>query len=124
MIGTLPITLQITYQLHYLSKPVFFLVLIAVTPKHCNRCGRPLIKYLYQYIYRAQTFNVAYGTMLLFQVSNNLSHMYSEMIFKHGFVHCDPHPGNVLVRKTSRHNAQIVLLDHGLYTVSKYNIHI
>ena len=53
-----------------------------------------------------------------FQVSNNLSHIYSEMIFKHGFVHCDPHPGNVLVKRTSQQNAQIVLLDHGLYTVS------
>ncbi|XP_067941675.1 aarF domain-containing protein kinase 1-like [Watersipora subatra] len=50
------------------------------------------------------------------EVSNNLSHMYSEMIFKHGFVHCDPHPGNVLVKRTSKHNAEIVLLDHGLYT--------
>ena len=53
-----------------------------------------------------------------YQVSNNLSAIYSEMIFEHGFVHCDPHPGNVLVKKTPNHNAQIVLLDHGLYTVS------
>lgn len=42
------------------------------------------------------------------------------MIFVNGFVHCDPHPGNVLVRKhpgTGR--AEIVLLDHGLYQVEE-----
>lgn len=33
------------------------------------------------------------------------------MIFKHGFVHCDPHPGNVLVMR----NGGIALLDHGVY---------
>lgn len=44
--------------------------------------------------------------------------MYSEMIFVSGFVHCDPHPGNVLVRKCPRSNkTEIVLLDHGLYQV-------
>ena len=41
------------------------------------------------------------------------------MIFKFGYVHCDPHPGNVLVRKDrATGRPQIVLLDHGLYTVS------
>lgn len=44
--------------------------------------------------------------------------MYSEMIFVNGFVHCDPHPGNVLVRKCPKSNkTEIVLLDHGLYQV-------
>uniref|UniRef100_A0A8C9RS18 AarF domain-containing protein kinase 1 n=1 Tax=Scleropages formosus TaxID=113540 RepID=A0A8C9RS18_SCLFO len=52
------------------------------------------------------------------EISRNLGKMYSEMIFVHGFVHCDPHPGNVLVRKSPRGNkAEIVLLDHGLYQV-------
>lgn len=40
------------------------------------------------------------------------------MIFVNGFVHCDPHPGNVLVRKCPKSNkTEIVLLDHGLYQV-------
>ena len=39
------------------------------------------------------------------------------MIFVHGYVHCDPHPGNVLVKQTSN-GLQIVLLDHGLYQVT------
>ncbi|XP_037551401.1 aarF domain-containing protein kinase 1 isoform X2 [Nematolebias whitei] len=50
------------------------------------------------------------------KISENLGKMYSEMIFVHGFVHCDPHPGNVLVRKCPRsQKTEILLLDHGLY---------
>ncbi|XP_077421357.1 aarF domain-containing protein kinase 1 isoform X2 [Vanacampus margaritifer] len=52
------------------------------------------------------------------EISENLGKMYSEMIFIHGFVHCDPHPGNVLVRKCQKSKkAEIILLDHGLYQV-------
>ncbi|XP_033498900.1 aarF domain-containing protein kinase 1 isoform X3 [Epinephelus lanceolatus] len=52
------------------------------------------------------------------EISENLGKMYSEMIFVHGFVHCDPHPGNVLVRKCTQSNkTEIILLDHGLYQV-------
>ncbi|GIL72531.1 hypothetical protein Vretimale_4271 [Volvox reticuliferus] len=39
---------------------------------------------------------------------------FNEMIFAHGYVHCDPHAANMLVRKVDGH-AQLVLLDHGLY---------
>ncbi|KAI8082619.1 ABC1 family-domain-containing protein [Gilbertella persicaria] len=54
------------------------------------------------------------------QVSNELTRVFSEMIFLHGFVHCDPHPGNVFIRpaknpKYSKYNFDLVLLDHGLY---------
>ena len=48
------------------------------------------------------------------EVSENLGKLYSEMIFVQGYVHCDPHPGNVLVKKTDK-GTQIVMLDHGLY---------
>lgn len=59
-------------------------------------------------------------TSLLFQISRHLGKMYSEMIFVNGFVHCDPHPGNVLVRKQpDTGKAEIVLLDHGLYQVGE-----
>lgn len=45
------------------------------------------------------------------------------MIFSNGFVHCDPHPGNVLIRPGKNANKksvndndfEVVLLDHGLY---------
>lgn len=49
------------------------------------------------------------------EVSNRLGQLYSEMIFVQGYVHCDPHPGNLLVRRGSR-GPTLVLLDHGLYT--------
>jgi aarF domain-containing kinase len=52
------------------------------------------------------------------EVSEKIGRLYSEMIFGHGFVHCDPHPGNLLVRKTDQNQTEIILLDHGLYTVS------
>eukprot|EP00817_Percolomonadidae_sp_ATCC50343_P006050 CAMPEP_0117430312 /NCGR_PEP_ID=MMETSP0758-20121206/9833_1 /TAXON_ID=63605 /ORGANISM="Percolomonas cosmopolitus, Strain AE-1 (ATCC 50343)" /LENGTH=361 /DNA_ID=CAMNT_0005218169 /DNA_START=672 /DNA_END=1754 /DNA_ORIENTATION=+ len=41
----------------------------------------------------------------------------SEMAFDHGFIHADPHPGNVFVRPRpgAPHKPQLVLLDHGLY---------
>ncbi|NP_001085405.1 aarF domain-containing protein kinase 1 precursor [Xenopus laevis] len=52
------------------------------------------------------------------KVSHALGKLYSEMIFVHGFVHCDPHPGNVLVRQNPENCApEIILLDHGLYQV-------
>ncbi len=52
------------------------------------------------------------------QVSLKLGQMYSEMIFLQGYIHCDPHPGNVLVRAGQGGGAEIILLDHGLYSVS------
>lgn len=48
-------------------------------------------------------------------VSDRLTKAYSEMIFLHGFVHCDPHPGNILVRPAYKGGFELVLLDHGLY---------
>eukprot|EP01104_Vermistella_antarctica_P009731 TRINITY_DN2521_c0_g1_i2.p1 TRINITY_DN2521_c0_g1~~TRINITY_DN2521_c0_g1_i2.p1 ORF type:complete len:660 (+),score=142.57 TRINITY_DN2521_c0_g1_i2:169-2148(+) len=51
------------------------------------------------------------------QVATALTRVFSRQIFVHGFVHCDPHPGNVLVRPQpgNKFKPQIVLLDHGLY---------
>lgn len=48
------------------------------------------------------------------EIARDLGKLYSEMIFVQGYVHCDPHPGNVLVNK-DEHGTKIVLLDHGLY---------
>ena len=53
-------------------------------------------------------------------LSKRVGQMYADMIFHHGFVHCDPHPGNVLVRKNKHGNDEVVLLDHGLYTVKHW----
>lgn len=52
------------------------------------------------------------------EVSKKLGELYSQMIFVQGYVHCDPHPGNILVQKDENSEVKIVLLDHGLYVVS------
>jgi aarF domain-containing kinase len=51
------------------------------------------------------------------KVAANLVSIFTEMIFKHKFIHCDAHPGNLLVRAApdTPLGHQIVLLDHGLY---------
>ena len=38
-----------------------------------------------------------------------------------GYIHCDPHPGNILVRKNENGEAEIIMLDHGLYQVCLLN---
>lgn len=54
-----------------------------------------------------------------FEVSDKIGKLYSQMIFINGFVHSDPHPGNILVQKGPNKECIIVLLDHGLYAVSR-----
>ncbi|KAJ0657964.1 putative ABC-type Cd(2+) transporter [Helianthus annuus] len=56
-------------------------------------------------------------------IARLVSRTFAEMMFKHGFVHCDPHAANLLVRAMpsskrgifGRRKPQLVLLDHGLY---------
>ena len=50
-------------------------------------------------------------------VAKLVSTTFCEQIYRHGFVHCDPHEGNILVRPHDRKTGRptIVLLDHGLY---------
>ena len=33
------------------------------------------------------------------EISRKVSILYTKMIFEDGYVHCDPHPGNVLINK-------------------------
>lgn len=52
------------------------------------------------------------------QVMQTAVEIFAHQIFRSGFVHCDPHPGNLLVRRHPTHSGgvhQIVLIDHGLY---------
>nr|XP_031546314.1 uncharacterized aarF domain-containing protein kinase 5 isoform X3 [Vicugna pacos] len=49
------------------------------------------------------------------QVAAKLIQAFAEQIFYTGFIHSDPHPGNILVRKGPDGKAELVLLDHGLY---------
>ena len=52
------------------------------------------------------------------EVSAALAHVFNEMIFGETLLHCDPHGGNIAIRKNvnrKRHNFDIILYDHGLY---------
>ncbi|CAM9664002.1 unnamed protein product [Chrysoparadoxa australica] len=69
------------------------------------------------------------------RVARSVAHAFGQMIYYHGFVHCDPHPGNLMVREhpdgygegfegvwrrlmgllTGKKRHQIVILDHGMY---------
>lgn len=40
---------------------------------------------------------------------------FAQMIFVNGFVHCDPHAGNLMVRAKENGQYELFLLDHGLY---------
>lgn len=41
--------------------------------------------------------------------------VFGKQIFEYGFVHSDPHPGNLLARFDKSGKQQLVILDHGLY---------
>ncbi|XP_035384833.1 uncharacterized aarF domain-containing protein kinase 5 isoform X2 [Electrophorus electricus] len=47
--------------------------------------------------------------------ADKLIRTFAEQLFYTGFIHADPHPGNVLVRRGPDNKAELVLLDHGLY---------
>ena len=53
-------------------------------------------------------------------VLKTMVELFSVQIFEWGWVHCDPHPGNMIVRPhpTIKDAPQLVLLDHGLYVRS------
>ncbi|KAF9005222.1 ABC1 family-domain-containing protein [Cyathus striatus] len=50
-------------------------------------------------------------------IMQTMVELFSAQMFDWGWVHCDPHPGNVLVRPSpvNPSKPQLVLLDHGLY---------
>ena len=51
------------------------------------------------------------------RLSSVISETFIHMIFEKGFVHSDPHPGNMFVRKNKAgDDLELVILDHGIYT--------
>ncbi|XVF71030.1 hypothetical protein PTKIN_Ptkin12aG0002000 [Pterospermum kingtungense] len=48
------------------------------------------------------------------KVAKVLVEVFAEMIFIHGFLHGDPHPGNILVSPEGQGGFSLVLLDHGI----------
>ncbi|ORX34080.1 ABC1 family-domain-containing protein [Kockovaella imperatae] len=54
------------------------------------------------------------------QVSQELSRIFSQMVYMDGYFHADPHHGNLLIRSKAKgskspYNFDICLLDHGQY---------
>ncbi|KAH3670648.1 hypothetical protein OGAPHI_001163 [Ogataea philodendri] len=49
------------------------------------------------------------------KLMNNIIKVYSRQVFQWGLVHCDLHPGNLMVRFLPDKTQQLVILDHGLY---------
>ncbi|KAF7831151.1 putative aarF domain-containing protein kinase 1 isoform X1 [Senna tora] len=56
-------------------------------------------------------FHMIYGGY----AARALVEMFAEMIFVHGYIHGDPHPGNILVSPEGFNGFSLVLLDHGVY---------
>lgn len=48
-------------------------------------------------------------------VMGTMVDLFSAQMFLWGLVHCDPHPGNIFVRRLPSGQPEIVLIDHGLY---------
>lgn len=47
-------------------------------------------------------------------IMQTMVELFSAQMFNWGWVHCDPHPGNILIRGKPN-LPQLVLIDHGLY---------
>jgi aarF domain-containing kinase len=48
-------------------------------------------------------------------VMTTMVDLFSAQMFLFGIVHCDPHPGNIFIRRLPTGKPEIVLIDHGLY---------
>lgn len=48
-------------------------------------------------------------------VAQTVVEAFAQMIYVNGFVHCDPHAGNLMVRPAANGRFELFLLDHGLY---------
>lgn len=49
------------------------------------------------------------------EVTEQLVDIFARMIFLHGHIHCDAHPGNIMIRKNKKGKPEVVLIDHGFY---------
>ncbi|KAK6341817.1 hypothetical protein TWF730_001306 [Orbilia blumenaviensis] len=51
----------------------------------------------------------------LTDVMTTIVRLFAHQMFSWGHVHCDPHPGNMFVRRKPNGRPEVVLIDHGLY---------
>ncbi|CAD6583271.1 MAG: hypothetical protein ASARMPRED_001279 [Alectoria sarmentosa] len=55
----------------------------------------------------------------LTDVMTTMIDLFSAQMFLWGWVHCDPHPGNIFIRRLPSGKPELVLIDHGLYVHMK-----
>ncbi|XP_045462368.1 uncharacterized aarF domain-containing protein kinase 5 [Harmonia axyridis] len=79
---------------------------------HCSK--RVLVTEFIQGIKISDIEELKKHKLSLTDINNKLFEAFGHQIFQTGFVHADPHSGNILVRK-KKNSAELVLLDHGLY---------
>lgn len=48
-------------------------------------------------------------------VMTTMVDLFSAQMFLFGVLHCDPHPGNIFIRRLPSGKPELVLIDHGLY---------
>lgn len=48
-------------------------------------------------------------------VMTTIVELFSAQFFLFGYIHCDPHPGNIFIRRLPSGKPEVVLIDHGLY---------
>lgn len=51
----------------------------------------------------------------LTEIMRTMVDLFSAQMFLWGWVHCDPHPGNIFIRRLPNGRSELVLIDHGLY---------
>jgi len=59
------------------------------------------------------------------KVAKALIELFGEMVFVHGFVHGDPHPGNILVSPQGHGKFSLgthFALEHGIFLLVYYHI--
>jgi aarF domain-containing kinase len=49
------------------------------------------------------------------EIMTTMIDLFSAQMFLWGLVHCDPHPGNIFIRRLPNGHSELVLIDHGLY---------
>ena len=86
---------------------------------HVIRSMRRIL--IMEYVYGHRTDDLGYldsNDIDRDEVSAALAHIFNEMIFGETPLHCDPHGGNIAIRKNNDRttpNFDIILYDHGLY---------
>ncbi|XP_045102205.1 uncharacterized aarF domain-containing protein kinase 5-like isoform X3 [Portunus trituberculatus] len=83
---------------------------------HWDLCSKRVLTAEYIHGYKVSDVKGIKGVGLdIKEVDSKLVNAFAEQIFHTGFVHADPHPGNILIRKRPSGDAEVVILDHGLY---------